>query len=120
MTLVVKELGRHDLARLSEIDRSEEVRLHYQMVGTELMAEAVIDPVPSFFAEGDHHSIPELVQEWQPVVDAGGLLLGAFKGRRQVGIALLGTGVYQLALLFVSRSHRRSGVAGVLIDKIER
>lgn len=124
MAVVVEQLGTDDLARFSEIDRSEEVRVHYHMVGTELVAESVVDPVPNFFAEGDHHSIPELVQEWQPVVDAGGLLLGAFEDRRLVGIALLGAevapGVHQLALLFVSRSDRGRGVAGVLMDEVER
>ena len=124
MPTVVEQLGREDLSRVSEIDRSEDVRIHYRMAGTELVAEEVIDPVPNFFAEGEHHSIPELVHEWQPVVDAGGVLLGAFDQDRLVGIALLGnevaTGVHQLALLFVSRAYRRSGVASVLMDEVEK
>jgi GNAT superfamily N-acetyltransferase len=124
MPVVIEQLGREGLYRFSEIDRSEDVRIHYRMAGRELVAEEVIDPVPNFLAEGEHHSIPHLVGEWQPVVDAGGVLLGAFDGDRLVAIALLGNevapGVHQLALLFVSRPYRRSGVASLLLDEVER
>jgi GNAT superfamily N-acetyltransferase len=74
--------------------------------------------------EGEHHSIPELVNTWQAVVDAGGILLGAFDGETIAGLALLGNelapGVLQVALLYVSRPHRRRGVAGSLMDEMER
>jgi GNAT superfamily N-acetyltransferase len=124
MPVVIEQLSRDSLPRLSEIDRSEDVRIHYRMAGKELVAEEVIDPVPNFFDEGEHHSIPQLVKEWQPVVDAGGLLLGAFHDDRLVAIALLGNevapGVHQLALLFVSRPYRRIGVASILMDEVER
>ena len=124
MPLVVEQLGRDDLSRFSEIDRSEDVRIHYRVVGKQLVADEVIDTVPNFFAEGDHHSIPELVREWQPVVDAGGVLLGAFDNGRLAALALLGNevapGVCQLALLFVSGPYRRKGVAGTLMDEVER
>lgn len=124
MTIVIERLGPDGLHRFSEIDRSEDVRIHYRMAGNELVAEEVIDPVPNFFAEGEHHSVPQLVKEWQPVVDAGGVLLGAFDEDRLAAIALLGNevapGVHQLALLFVTRPYRRSGVASSLMDEIER
>lgn len=94
------------------------------MVGKELVADEVIDPVPNFFVEGEHHSIPQLIHEWQPVVESGGVLLGAFDDGRFVAIALLGNevapDVHQLALLYVSRSHRRQGVARLLMDEIEQ
>lgn len=119
----VEPLPRDALWRLAEIDRSEDVRAHYQQVGTDLVSEPVVDPIPDFFAEGDGHSIPSLVKEWQPDLDAGGVLLGAFVGERLVGMAMLGTeladGVRQLSLLFVGRPYRRHGVANALLDEIE-
>lgn len=124
MPFEVERLPADGLRRFTEIDRSEEVRVLYSVVGKQLVAEPANESVPDFYAEGEHHSVPELVRTWQPVVDSDGVLLGAFDQGRLVGIALLGTevspGVHQLALLFVSRPYRRSGVGNVLMDEIER
>ncbi len=124
MSLVIERLPRDGLERFREIDRSEEVATHYRQLGRRLVSKPVHDSVPNFFAEGDSHSIPELVKTWQPVVDAGGVLLGAFEDGKLAGIALLGgevaVGVRQVALLFVSRLHRGRGVATALMDEMER
>jgi len=124
VSIVVDRLREDGLLRFSEIDRSEEVRAHYRQVGKRLFAEPVQESVPNFFAEGDFHSLPVLVKTWQPVVDAGGVLLGAFDERRLAGIALFGNevaqGVRQVALLFVSRPYRRRGVASALMEEIEQ
>jgi hypothetical protein len=40
--------------------------------------------------EGDYHSIPEPERTWQPVVDADGVLVGAFDEEVPAGLALLG------------------------------
>jgi len=122
--VLVERLPSDGLQRFREIDRSEEVAVHYRQVGSRLVAKRVNDSVPNFFAEGDFHSIPELVKRWQPVVDAGGVLLGAFEEGHLAGIALLGgevaAGVYQVALLFVSRPHRGRGVATALMNEVEQ
>lgn len=122
MALVIERLPRDGLLRFREIDRSEEVVIHYRQVGLELVSKPVTDSVPNFSAEGDH-SISEVVNTWQPVVDAGGVLLGAFDGDL-AGIALLAgevaNGVRQVALLYVSRPHRGRGVASALMDEMEQ
>jgi GNAT superfamily N-acetyltransferase len=124
MSIVIRRLPADGLRRFAEIDRSEEIYVHYRQVGEELIEEAVSDSVPDFFREGEHHSIPELVTTWQPVVDAGGVLLGAFDGDVIAGLALLGTelapGVVQVALVYVSRPYRRRGVASALMDEMEQ
>jgi GNAT superfamily N-acetyltransferase len=124
VSIVVDRIREGGLLRFGEIDRSEEVRTHYRQVGKRLVAEPLEESVPNFFAEGNFHSLPELVKTWQPVVDAGGVLLGAFDEGRLAGIALLGNevaqDVLQLALLFVSRPYRRCGVASALMDEIEQ
>jgi GNAT superfamily N-acetyltransferase len=120
--LTIERLPRDGLERFCEIDRSEEITVHYEQVGTTLEATAVHDVVPTFRAEGPH-SVAALVEEWQPVVDAGGVLLGAFEDGELAGIALLGQEVApqvrQVALLFVSRPYRRRGVARVLMAELE-
>jgi GNAT superfamily N-acetyltransferase len=124
MPLVVERLPGDGLERFREIDRSEEVATHYRQVGRRLVSKPVNDSVPNFLAEGDFHSVPELVKTWQPVVDAGGVLLGAFEHGQLAGIALLGgevaAGVRQVALLYVSRPYRGRGVATALMDEMER
>jgi GNAT superfamily N-acetyltransferase len=124
VALVIERLPRDGLLRFREIDRSEEVKAHYRQIGKRLVSAPASDSVPDFFADGDFHSIPELVKTWQPVVDAGGVLLGAFEDGKLAGIALLGgevaAGVRQVALLFVDRQHRGRGVATALMDEMER
>jgi GNAT superfamily N-acetyltransferase len=119
MSVVIQQLPKGGLVRFREIDRSEKATLHYRQIGRRLVSELVKDSIPDFFEEGPH-SVAELVARWQPVVDEGGMLLGAFADGDLVGIALLGgevaPRVRQLALLFVSRAHRRRGVAGSLTD----
>jgi GNAT superfamily N-acetyltransferase len=123
MSVVIRRLPAHGLHRFAEIDRSEEIHIHYRQLGKQLIEEAVSDSVPDFLREGDHHSIPELVKTWQPVVDAGGVLLGAFDNDNLAGLGLLGDdlapGIVQVALLYVSRSYRRRGVANALMDEME-
>ena len=122
--VVIEPLPRNGLERFREIDRSEEVTTHYVQVGRRLLAKPVEDLVPNFSLEGDHHSIPELVETWQPVVDAGGRLLGAFEDGRLAGIALLGgevaAAIRHVALLYVSRLHRRRGIATALMNWMEQ
>jgi GNAT superfamily N-acetyltransferase len=122
-TVLVEPLPNDALSRIAEIDRSETVRTLYTQRGTELVPRAVNEEVPDFFAEGESHSIPSLVAEWQPDLDAGGVLIGAFVDGALAGIAMLGIeveeAVPQLALLFVSRPHRRMGVGDALLGEIE-
>lgn len=123
VSIVIRRLSADGLQRFAEIDRSEEIHFHYRQIGEDLIEEPVSDSVPDFFREGDHHSIPELVKTWQPVVDAGGILLGALDGDQLSGLALLGKelapGVVQVALLYVSRPYRRRRVASALMDEME-
>ena len=123
MSIAIRRLPADGLHRFVEIDRSEEIHVHYRQVGEQLIEETVSEFAPDFLREGDHHSIPELVKTWQPVVDGGGILLGAFDENHLAGLALLGDElspkVVQVALLYVSRPYRRRGVAGALMDEME-
>lgn len=122
--ITVRSLPNDGLRRIAEIDRSEIAHAHYTQRGTELAAENVVDEIPDFYTEGERHSVSGLVAEWQPDLDAGGVLLGAFVGDDLAGIAMLGAEVSdrtrQLSLLFVSRRYRRRGVASALLGRVER
>lgn len=124
-TITVTTLPADGLAGLAAIDRSEHVTRGYRMVDGQLLAEAVDWRVPDWDHTGrGPYSVAQLVATWQPVVDAGGPLLGAFAGEQLAGLALLQPGLRpglaQLALLFVSRPDRRQGIAGRLLAAVER
>jgi len=124
VSIHIRSLGAEDLGRISEIDRSEEIETEYLQDGERLIAQpATMTSIPDFFPSGESHSVPELVETWHPVVLAGGTLVGAFEGSKLAGMALLGAelepGVLELALLYVSRPYRRSGVATALMDELE-
>lgn len=123
-TITITTLPADGLAQLAAIDRSEHVTCGYRMVDGQLRAEAVDWRVPDWDHVGHGaHSVALLVATWQPVVDAGGPLLGAFAGERLAGLALLRPalrpGLAQLALLFVSRPDRRRGIADRLLVAVE-
>src|ERR1700693_1060300 len=63
------------------------------------------------------------LKDWVPVVETGGVGLGAFDGHRLVGVAVLRldleSGIAQLVALYIDREHRRKGVAAALTDAVE-
>ena len=64
------------------------------------------------------------VNAWQPVLDRGGTLVGAFDRDTLVGFAIyrpdLAEGLANLSALFVSRNHRRKGIASLLTEEVAR
>jgi ribosomal protein S18 acetylase RimI-like enzyme len=123
--LSIQRLPANALARLAEIDRSEHILRHYRVADGQLAVEETAFQVPDWDHVGHgEHSVRRLMDTWQPVVDAGGQLVGALQGSRLAGMALLRPelrpGMAQLALLYVSRAYRRRGVAGRLLAEVER
>ena len=112
-----------ELGRLAEIDRSEHLtRLYTYRCGV-LEARAVDEAVPTWSAEGAR-SVAGMVRAFQPILEHGGRLVGAFDGAALAGLAIyrprLSADVGNLALLHVSRAHRRQGVASRLTAEVAR
>ena len=121
----VRRLPAADLARLCEIDRSEHVTRLYTFRGGVLEERAIDDHVPPWSREGrGAHSVQRLVDQWLPVLERGGTLLGEFAGPTLSGLAIyrprLAEDMGQLALLHVSRGARRKGVASRLTHEVAR
>lgn len=114
-----------ELARIAEVDRSEQLTELYTYRHGALEARAVDEAVPSWSLSGSgEHSVARLLATWMPILERGGALLGAFDGEALAGMAIyrprLADGVANLALLHVSRSHRRRGVASRLTREVAR
>ncbi|HSG17083.1 MAG TPA: GNAT family N-acetyltransferase [Anaerolineae bacterium] len=124
MTIIIRQLPASAIDRIAEIDRSEHVTVLYHTREGELVAEEVDMAVPAWHAEGDEFSVEAKVRQWRPILDEGGVLLGALDGERLAGFAMLryrlDEGTAQLAVLHVSRPYRRKGIASQLTKEVCR
>jgi ribosomal protein S18 acetylase RimI-like enzyme len=118
-TIEIRELGADRIALIREIDRSEHIDMLYTVEDGRLRSEQVEFEVPQWDAEGDgDHSSARRITEFQPVVERGATLLGAFIDDLFAGIAIVDplfeerTAWY--AFLHVSRAYRRRGIASAL------
>lgn len=112
----IERLDASDLPRIAEIDRSEHVTLGYTVQGGRLESAAVDWRVPRWPRDpSDPFSVARHIRDWAPLLEEGGVLLGALEEGRLLGFAILRPeleeGVAQLAALFVSRAARRRGIA---------
>jgi ribosomal protein S18 acetylase RimI-like enzyme len=123
--VAIRRMPGSELARIAEIDRSERVTELYTYRQGALEARAVDEAVPSWSTSGEgEHTVRHMIDAWTPILRRGGTLLGAFDGDRLAGMAIyrprLTETVANLALLHVSRSHRRQGVASRLTREVAR
>ncbi len=123
--IAIRPLPREALERIREIDRSEHLTEQYAQRGGRLEKRAVDIPVSNWAPTGsDEHSIPHWMGVWGPILEAGGTLLGALDGERLAGFAIyeprLAEDMGNLSALYVSRGHRRLGVATGLVDETIR
>ncbi len=121
--LTIRHMAGSELGRIGAIDRSEHVTQEYSYRRGSLEARSVDIRVPTWSRSGDHeHSVQGKVNAWQPILDRGGTLVGAFDRNTLVGFAIyrpdLTEGLANLSALFVSRNQRRKGIASLLIEEI--
>jgi GNAT superfamily N-acetyltransferase len=122
--LEFRELGRHELTRIAEIDRTEHIGLLYEQRHTELVPRPGDWSAPAWDPTGHgDHSIQSQVHALEHYVDAGGIALGAFDDGRLIGIGVvvpqLRPHLAQLAFLHVSAASRASGVGTRLCERLE-
>jgi ribosomal protein S18 acetylase RimI-like enzyme len=121
----IRPMDASELDRIGEIDRSEQVTREYSYRNGLLEERSFGFAVPAWSPSGNHeHSVPSKIAAWRPLLDHGGTLVGAFDAEALAGVAIyrpqLTPGVANLAVLHVSRSHRRMGVASLLTDEVAR
>jgi len=119
----IREMTIDELDRIGEIDRSERITQQYTAAGGSL--ELVdVDIHAARWGEPREHPVQHYVDEWRPVLEAGGTLIGAFDGDVLVGFAVynpsISEGLAQLTALHVSRPYRGTGVGCALSDEVVR
>jgi ribosomal protein S18 acetylase RimI-like enzyme len=119
-----RRLGRTELSRVVEIDRTERIDVLYDQHGSQLVARPGNWSASAWDPDGHgEHSVEAQVHALQYHVDKGGLALGAFAGGRLVGIGVvvphLRPGIAQLAWLHVSAPFRATGIGSRLSEQLE-
>jgi GNAT superfamily N-acetyltransferase len=115
--VVIRQLRPEELTRVEAIDVSESGHLVYYHDAGKIMTKRVAWQR----APRDAHAWGRYIERWQATLDRAGVALGAFDGERLVGIAVLRhdltESMAQLEALFVSRDHRRWGIASQLMHE---
>ena len=120
--MLVRKLGADDIALVRAIDRSEHVDAQYRVVEGHLeQVPPVISEVPRWDPDrSGPHSVAAMIEFCSSVLERGGLLLGVFDDEAPVGLAIVHptfeAQLAWLAVLHVTRSHRRRGAAQMLWD----
>ncbi len=119
----IRRMALSELGRIGEIDRSEDITQQYKCRGGALELIDVDIHAPRWGQPGEH-TVQHYVDSWRLLLEAGGLLLGAFDGDRVVGVAIyqpcLSEGLANFAVLYVTRTYRHQGIGAVLTNEVER
>lgn len=121
----IQQLPASAITRISEIDRTQHVTLAYRVKDSALYQETIDWQIPSWHTEHTGpHSVAEKIAAWRPLVENGGILLGALDGERLAGFAILRynltTTMAQLAVLHISQAYRRQGIGQKLVAEVVR
>lgn len=117
---MIHHLNATDIHRIAEIDRTELIMLKYQLQNGKLESQTVQLQAAQWSAS----DVEALVQQWTPVVESDGALLGMVSDDRLIGFAILRyhltQTMAQLVALYVSQSYRRQGVAQQLLTQVSQ
>lgn len=120
--VVVRAMCASDLSKIRDIDRSEIIRVGYEQQGAELIKLDVRWDDAGWLDGDGEHSFGEMIRGAERQLELGGTAIGALDGERLAGIAIyrprLTESMGQLALLHVSSSFRRQGVASRLFEEV--
>jgi GNAT superfamily N-acetyltransferase len=83
-----------------------------------------VDIAAPRWGQPGEHSVQHYIDSWNPLLQSGGVLLGAFDGDRLVGFAIyqpsIAEGLANFAVLHVTRTHRREGIGRELSNEVIR
>ncbi len=113
--VVLRELSFEELARVAEIDRSEQIAAIYVQRGESLELVVGEHNAPPWHVSGEgEHSVAHQRHQLESLLSRGAVAIGAFTAGRLAGVGVvlpgLRPGVAQLAWLHVTRDQRARGI----------
>lgn len=127
MDIKLLELPAEQMGRIAQVDRTEKTRAKYYACPSEdgwgmTLKRVPLSP-PQESGPWTARGIARRIAEWQPQVRGGGLFVGAFRGKKLEGFAVLGCKAEdetaELCALFVDAGCRRRGVGARLLGHVE-
>ena len=107
-----------ELERIAEIDRSEHVTQYYVHQDGGLELKDVDWQVVRWSAD----ELEANMKAWRPLLDRGGVMLGAFEDADLIGFAIyrphLTEYMGQFAVLYLNRDFRRRGLGSALTEEV--
>ena len=116
----IRHLAASDVSLIARIDRTEHVDVQYAVRDGRLVeVPVIIEDIPAWSDDTGDHSITRMLTFSTPIVEGGATLLGAYTDDDELaGLAIVDPTfeppLAWLALLHVSRPHRRTGAATAL------
>ncbi|HUU46936.1 MAG TPA: GNAT family N-acetyltransferase [Acidobacteriota bacterium] len=107
------------------MDRTEHVTLNYVYKNGRLEPFPFECHIPPWTPEpGKRSSVRRIIDQFAPILERGGVMLGVIDNEQLVGFAILRydlePGMAQLAALFVGNGYRRHGLATKLTAEVIR
>jgi GNAT superfamily N-acetyltransferase len=123
--VAIRDLSRDEFPRVGEIDRTERIEARFEQRGAELVARTGSFDASPWDPDGrGEHSVHSQLQALVFHADRGGIGLGAFSGKRLVGIGMvvphIQPSIAQLAWLHVSHGFRAAGLGSRLAADLEQ
>jgi GNAT superfamily N-acetyltransferase len=120
-----RRLGRPELSGVVDIDRTERIDLVYEQRGSQLVERRGDWSASAWDPDGHGvHSVEAQRHALEHYVDAGGIALGAYSGKRLVGVGVvvphLRPAIAQLAFLHITKAFRAAGIGSRLADELEQ
>jgi ribosomal protein S18 acetylase RimI-like enzyme len=117
--ITYRKLAESELSKIADIDRSEVIRVGYEVRKGALVKKDVMWDTPNFIPVGDgEHTVAGEIKFCKSHMARNAIAIGGFDGETLATIGILTPNIRpaisQLAYLHVSRAYRRKGI-GVAI-----
>ena len=121
--ITYRNLAESELSRLAEIDRSEVIRVGYEIREGKLVRKDVMWDSPNFIREGEgEHTIAGEIEFCRGHMARNAVSIGAFDDETLAAIGILTPKIRpamaQLAYLHVSRMYRRRGIGTAITRRL--
>ncbi len=118
-----RRMDESDLSKLSELDRSEVIRVGYEVLEGTLVRKDVMWDSPNFIPEGEgEHTVASEIEFCRGHMARDGIAIGGFDRETLVAIGILTPeirpAIAQLAYLHVSRAYRRMGIGTAITRRL--